>query len=299
VKEKALAGDADAQIELAGLYGVGKGTQKDANEGIIWLRKAAEQGNTKAQIKLADAYMFGAGVAEDNKEAAAWYAKAADQGDPESQYKLGLMYDKGTGVEESGPKAAELIRNAADKGHAGARKHLALAAAVLAAAKATSERIAARADKVANAGLRQSLKDIAARLDTTSDTMTTAELKSKQDDIDAAGRLFRESDAFDAASRSATARLDELDEAMSKVYFDAPLIRDIKETVAAARASITGGDLKALIAQMTKLDSLYDPKRISLLREATLHGFDTIEAYDQYLTERAKLGRSGIVLKQQ
>jgi hypothetical protein len=36
------------------------------------------------------------------------------------------------------------------------------------------------------------------------------------------------------------------------------------------------------------------PKQIRRLKEAKEHGFDTIEAYDQYEEDKRKLSRSGI-----
>lgn len=298
VKEKALAGESAAQVELADLYATGKGTKKDLTENINWLNKAAEQGNPSALTKLGDAYMFGLGVSEDNKEAASWYARAAEKGNATSQYKLGLMYDKGTGTDQNGPKAIELLRQAAAQGHEGAKKHLANIATTLTQIKTTTDHISSDSGKVANLDLRKSLKEISERLNKAPDTMTTAQLKNAQADIDRANQIFRESNEFDRFSRIASSKLASLNEAMSKVYFDAPLIQDIKSTMAAAHKSISDANLSSLTSQMSKLDQLYDPKRIALLREATLHGFSTIEEYDQYLTERAKLGRSGIMLKQ-
>lgn len=298
VKEKALAGESAAQVQLADLYAAGKGTKKDLTENINWLNKAAEQGNLSALTKLGDAYMFGLGVPEDNKKAASWYARAVEKGDATSQYKLGLMYDKGTGVDQNGAKAIELLRQAATQGHEGAKNHLAEIATTLTQIKTTTDHISSDSEKVANLDLRKSLKEISERLNKTPDTMTTAQLKNAQADIDRANQIFRESNEFDRFSRTASSKLASLNEAMSKVYFDAPLIQEIKSTMAAAHKSIADANLSSLTSQMSKLDQLYDPKRIALLREATLHGFNTIEEYDQYLTERAKLGRSGIMLKQ-
>ena len=298
-KDKALAGDAEAQIKLADLYATGKGTKNDPTESVNWLRKSAEQGSATGQTKLADVYMFGLGVPEDNKEAAVWYGRAAEKGDANSQHKLGLMYDKGAGVEQNGAKAIELIRKAADQGHQGAKNHVANVTSTLTRIRSMIDRISANSEKVANAGIRQSLRSKAEALGKASDTMTTAELKAAQDDVETVNRLFQESDQFDRTSRAASGKLDGLDQAMSKVYFDAPLIQEIRTAMAAARKAVADANLSSLREQLSKLDLLYDPKRIALLREATLHGFSTIEAYDQYLTERAKLGRSGIILKQQ
>ncbi|MDB4783242.1 hypothetical protein OAG39_01330 [Verrucomicrobiales bacterium] len=48
LKEKALAGDASAQLFLGQSYQRGSGVEKDLNEAVKWLRKSAEQGNVYA-----------------------------------------------------------------------------------------------------------------------------------------------------------------------------------------------------------------------------------------------------------
>ncbi|HIG84354.1 MAG TPA: hypothetical protein EYG40_02325 [Verrucomicrobia bacterium] len=48
LKEKALAGDASAQLFLGQSYQKGSGVEKDLDEAIKWLRKSAEQGNVYA-----------------------------------------------------------------------------------------------------------------------------------------------------------------------------------------------------------------------------------------------------------
>ena len=46
--EKALAGDASAQLFLGQSYQRGFGVEKNLDEAIKWLRKSAEQGNVYA-----------------------------------------------------------------------------------------------------------------------------------------------------------------------------------------------------------------------------------------------------------
>ena len=48
LREKALAGDAEAQLFLGQSYQRGSGVEKDLDEAIKWLRKSAEQGNVYA-----------------------------------------------------------------------------------------------------------------------------------------------------------------------------------------------------------------------------------------------------------
>jgi TPR repeat protein len=80
VKEKAAAGDATAQLQLASLYEQGFGVRRDYTQVAFWYRKAAEQGNANAQDNLGALYEDGRGVQQSFTEAAFWYRKAAVQG---------------------------------------------------------------------------------------------------------------------------------------------------------------------------------------------------------------------------
>jgi TPR repeat protein len=93
-RTRALAekGDAKAQNDLGEMYRNGKGVPKDAEQAVVWIRKAAEQGNTEAQNTLSAMYFTGEGVAKDFQQAVKWSQKAAEQGDSGAQCNLGLMY---------------------------------------------------------------------------------------------------------------------------------------------------------------------------------------------------------------
>ena len=98
LKQRAEAGDAEAQVHLGSAYYAGKGVPQDLQEAANWFRKAAEQGNADAQYNLGVMYHKGEGVLEDDKEAVKWYRKAAEQGDADAQNNLGVMYGFGKGV---------------------------------------------------------------------------------------------------------------------------------------------------------------------------------------------------------
>ncbi len=85
-------------------------------EGVFWLKKAAEEGSLDAQSNLGDRYSEGIGVAQDNEEAAKWYRMAADQGDAAAQSTLGLFYETGKGGELNPSEATKWYRRAAEKG---------------------------------------------------------------------------------------------------------------------------------------------------------------------------------------
>src|SRR5205809_541257 len=78
--QKAEAGDAQAQFELANAYQKGNGIERNDPIAFEWCRKAAEQGHAKAQNTLGMMYRQGMGISPDKEEAFRWYQKAAKQG---------------------------------------------------------------------------------------------------------------------------------------------------------------------------------------------------------------------------
>ncbi len=76
----AEAGDAEAQVALAGLYRDGLGPRADLAQAVRWYRRAAEQGDAVAQLNLGDFYSRGEGVPRDLVQAHLWLSLAAAQG---------------------------------------------------------------------------------------------------------------------------------------------------------------------------------------------------------------------------
>ncbi|MEE9139264.1 MAG: tetratricopeptide repeat protein [Alphaproteobacteria bacterium] len=76
----AAAGDADAQVALAGLYRSGLGVPQDGSRAADWYRRAAEQGHGIAQLNLGEMYLTGRGVRRDRIQAYLWLSLAAAQG---------------------------------------------------------------------------------------------------------------------------------------------------------------------------------------------------------------------------
>jgi TPR repeat protein len=76
----AEAGDAEAQVALAGLYRGGLGVPADLGAAARWYRRAAEQGEAVAQLNLGDLYSRGAGVPHDLIQAHLWLSLATAQG---------------------------------------------------------------------------------------------------------------------------------------------------------------------------------------------------------------------------
>ncbi len=76
----AEAGDAEAQVALAGLYLAGNGVPTDASQAAHWYARAAERGDAVAQLNLGDFYARGLGVPRDLVNAYFWLSLAAEQG---------------------------------------------------------------------------------------------------------------------------------------------------------------------------------------------------------------------------
>lgn len=85
LRDRAAAGDPDAQFTLGKNYEAGRGGLKvDYKEAARWYEKSAEQGNIYAQASLGILYRAGKGVARDNLQAEVWFmisAEHAPEGD--------------------------------------------------------------------------------------------------------------------------------------------------------------------------------------------------------------------------
>jgi Sel1 repeat len=96
VRQKAEAGNAQAQFQLADAYLEGKGIAKDTVQGLAWLQKSADRGFVGAEYALAYMYQNGAAkLPKDQHKAADWYRKAAKQQNKASQDELTKMLAQG------------------------------------------------------------------------------------------------------------------------------------------------------------------------------------------------------------
>lgn len=123
LKAMAAEGDPQSQFNLAVLYHLGQGVEKDKAKTIYWLTRAAENNHPNAQFGVGAAYEAGFGVDKNLSTAAEWYRKAAEQGHPAAQTNLGVMYGNGEGVEQNSIEALKWFRLAASKGSSKARKN--------------------------------------------------------------------------------------------------------------------------------------------------------------------------------
>lgn len=106
----------EAQRNLAQLYRLGLGVERDNERAYDLYIAAAEQNSVEAQVNVAFLLLTGEGVDKDPRQAALWFARAADQGDALAQFNLGLMYEKGVGVPQNRETARELYQLAANQG---------------------------------------------------------------------------------------------------------------------------------------------------------------------------------------
>jgi TPR repeat protein len=94
----AVAGDRSAAYVVSRMLLAGQGVERNAEEGLRWLRLAADAGVAEAQLQLAIRYERGLGLAQSDGDAAEWYQRAADQGLAGAQLFLGMLYRDGRGV---------------------------------------------------------------------------------------------------------------------------------------------------------------------------------------------------------
>ncbi|MDO8208251.1 MAG: SPOR domain-containing protein [Gallionella sp.] len=123
---RALAGDAEAQLNMGGVFCKGQDVEQDYAECAKWFRLAARQGHSQAQFNLGMMYDLGLGTAQDHTEAVKWYRLAADQGLALAQLNLGVAYATGQGVLKNELDATRWLRLAADQGEAQAQFNLAV-----------------------------------------------------------------------------------------------------------------------------------------------------------------------------
>lgn len=81
-------GDMDAMFNLGMYYIRGMGTERNAKEGIEWLKKAALLGDDQAAYNVAIFYHDGRIVEQDLDSAKEWYKISADLGNEKAKKEL-------------------------------------------------------------------------------------------------------------------------------------------------------------------------------------------------------------------
>lgn len=76
--------DPEAQYQLAMMYRVGQGVEKDLSVAADLFERAARQGHSLAQYQLGQQYKYGLGVEQNARMAEKWLTKAAG-GEPKKR----------------------------------------------------------------------------------------------------------------------------------------------------------------------------------------------------------------------
>lgn len=108
----AVAGDADAQFNLAQAYKLGRGVPVDPTLAESWFRKAAAQGHVQAEDN------YGLALFQNDKKADAvpWLEKSVARFEPRAQLVLGTMLFNGDGVKRDYARAYALMTRASAAG---------------------------------------------------------------------------------------------------------------------------------------------------------------------------------------
>ena len=123
IQEKAAAGDAQAQAELAEFLTqfagslAQAGTEKDLAEAFDLAQKSAQQGNGHGLYALALAYEHGRGVEQDVDKALECYRKGTELGYAPCMHNYGCYFMRGDVVPTDKNRAIELCRKAAEQGY--------------------------------------------------------------------------------------------------------------------------------------------------------------------------------------
>ena len=80
LKPLAEQDNAKAQFRLGDMYLDGRGVERNDQEGVRLVRKAASMGDCDAQLRLGEMYFRGQSVPQNNFQAYVWYSAAVRSG---------------------------------------------------------------------------------------------------------------------------------------------------------------------------------------------------------------------------
>ncbi len=117
LRQRAAAGDAEAQEKLALAYLGGIGVQRDDAQALPWLRKSAAGGNLEGQYLLGKLEVLAVKPIRDYTEAAHWLRVAADRGCVPALAYLGSLTLTGSGVPKNVKAGQHMMLSAAKAGY--------------------------------------------------------------------------------------------------------------------------------------------------------------------------------------
>lgn len=87
----AMAGHAEAELEVGTCFAFGIGIECDSEEGFRWFTRAASKRNLNAQFMLGLSHSLGKGVPQDYRNGYAWFRLASDGGLKEATKKAAAL----------------------------------------------------------------------------------------------------------------------------------------------------------------------------------------------------------------
>ncbi len=126
MRKAAERGALEAQNTVADMLGSDRASPEKKAESLVWRRKAAERGHASAQSSLGTAYRYGDGVPKDSQAATKWHEKAAQQGNAGGQFGLAMSYALGDGAPRDDRLALEWAQKAANTGNQVAQFYMGL-----------------------------------------------------------------------------------------------------------------------------------------------------------------------------
>lgn len=118
LKPLAERDDARAQFRLGEMYLEGNGVERNEQEGVRLVRKAAGLGDSEAQVRMGEMYFRGRGVPQNNFQAYVWYNAAFRSGNNAAagpQERIAALLQP-VEVEQAAKVAATLVRQNQQKG---------------------------------------------------------------------------------------------------------------------------------------------------------------------------------------
>ncbi|WP_175924380.1 tetratricopeptide repeat protein [Burkholderia latens] len=95
LKRAADANMSHAQYVYGRMFDDGEFVARNPAEAHRWFLRAAKQGHVQAELSLANQFLDGRGTPRDNRQAFVWYKQAADAGEPTAQYVTASFYERG------------------------------------------------------------------------------------------------------------------------------------------------------------------------------------------------------------